>query len=145
MTPGYIVIESHSQHPGLVRVANLACRPDPDPGQHHTTRLHVVVAFDDSEAGMLHLHESLKRRLVDADAHLYRTTPERAIAGLDAVELRHRVLYLDCDFTPEQRRHIADMTEACLRRRRRVRQAFDAVGYIAVGLLLFNLFVLSRH
>lgn len=145
MTPGYIVIESQSRYPGLVRVSRQASQPDPDPTAHRASRIHCVAAFDDSEAAMLHLHETLKRRLVDVDAHLYRASPEQAIAGIDAVDLHHRLIYLDCDFTPDQRRRIADLTAVRRRHRQRVRRVFDAIGYIGVGLLLFNLLVLTRH
>lgn len=142
MTPGHLVLETHTQHPGLVRVTSLAQQPDPEPTGHHASRIHCVAAFDDSEAAVLHLHEALRRRLVDIDARLYRVPVEQGIAALDAVDLRHRMLYLDCDFSSEQRQRIADLTTGYRRRRQRVKQVFDTIGYIAIGILLLSLFVL---
>jgi hypothetical protein len=145
VTPGYVLLESNAEHPGLIRVANVEIRPDPAPTGHETTRIHCVVAFDDSDAAVLHFHEALKRRLVDPDTHLYRAPVEQGIAALDAIDLRHRVLYLDCDFSSDQRQVITDLTARYRGRKQRVRKVFDTIGYIAFALLLFNLLVLSRY
>jgi hypothetical protein len=145
LTPGYVLLESNAEHPGLIRVANVETRPDPEPVNHHASRIHCVIAFDDGDAAVLHFHEALKRRLVDPDTRLYRAPVEQGIAALDAIDLRHRVLYLDCDFSSDQRQAISDLTARYRGRKQRVKKIFDAIGYIAFALLLFNLLVLSRH
>ena len=144
MTPGYLSIETSESHPGMARLIVSRDQPDPTPALHKDRRIRYIARFNDSEAGLMHTHELIKRRLVDQDAHLYRVTCLQAIAAADSVELRHQVLYLDCDFDDNQRQQIAEMTERYVQRRRRVAQIFETMGYVGLALLLFNMWIMSR-
>jgi hypothetical protein len=91
----------------------------------------------------MHTHEILKRRLLDLDAHLYRAPLEHAIAAVESLDLRHRRIYIDPDLGDETRVEIARLTDQNRRRLRRKDALFEAIGYIALGLLLFNLILVA--
>lgn len=144
MTPGYLSIETSESHPGMVRLIVSREKPDPEPTLHEDRRIRCIARFNDSEASLMHVHELLKRRLVDADAHLYRTSYEQAIAAADSLDLRHQVMYLDCDLDDDQRRQIAALTAHYVQRRRRIAKTFETMGYIGLILLLLNMWIMSR-
>ena len=143
MQAGYLIIETHADRAGLVRLAVRADPPDPAPSSPAQPRVRHVTRFDDSEAAMMHAHELLKRRLIDADSHLYRTGIELAIAAIESLDLRHRPVYLDVDLSAETKARVAALTMRFRRRRALKNAIFQALGYIAVAILLFNLLVFS--
>ncbi|MCB1773997.1 MAG: hypothetical protein KDI88_10300 [Gammaproteobacteria bacterium] len=144
MTPGYLSIETSESHPNLVRLIVSREQPDPEPALHGDRRIRYIARFNDSEASLMHLHELLKRRLVDPDTHLYRASYEQAIAAADSLDLRHQALYLDCDLDDAQRQRIAEMTERYIKRRRLIAKVFETMGYIGLLLLLLNMWIVSR-
>jgi hypothetical protein len=145
MQPGYLAIETHTERPGLVRFVLCDTLPDPDPTGHSEPRWRFIAGFNDSEAALMHTHELLKRRLLESETHLYRTSPERAIAAVESLDLRHRRVYLDPDFDDRSRATIASLTEKYVGRRRAWASFFQTLGYIGIGLLLLNLFTFSIH
>ena len=113
------------------------------PTLHSARRIRYIARFNDCEAGLMHTHEILKRRLLDPDTHLYRVPMEQAIAAIESLGLRHRRIYLDSDFSADTKAHIEALTERYRDRRRYQTAFFQTLGYIGVGILLFNLLVLS--
>lgn len=143
MHHGYLAVETHSNRPGMIRLFSAERPPVPDGTDAPQPRVRYVARFNDGEAALMHTHEYLKRRLADPDSRLYRVPLERAIAAVEAVELRHREIYIDPELDQETRGRI-DAERARLQRiASRRRHFFEGIGYIGIGLLLFNLFVLS--
>jgi hypothetical protein len=140
---GYLAIETHRDRPGIVRLVLSTEAPDPAPAAHADRRLRYVARFNDREAALMHTHEILRRRLIDLDTHLYRVPPERAIAAVESLDLKHRRIYLDSEFSDESRSAIASLTERLRSRRRAWATLFQTLGYIGIGILLFNMFFLS--
>jgi hypothetical protein len=140
---GYLAIETHRDRPGIVRLVLSTEAPDPAPAAHADRRLRYISRFNDREAALMHTHEILRRRLIDLDTHLYRVPPERAIAAVESLDLKHRRIYLDSEFSDESRSAIASLTERLRSRRRAWATLFQTLGYIGIGILLFNMFFLS--
>lgn len=143
MKTGYLSIETHDEHRGVIRFVLSDRQPDPEPTLHSARRIRYIARFNDCEAGLMHTHEILKRRLLDPDTHLYRVPMEQAIAAIESLGLRHRRIYLDSDFSADTKAHIEALTERYRDRRRYQTAFFQTLGYIGVGILLFNLLVLS--
>lgn len=143
MQPGYLTVETHAGHAGLSRLKLRREQPDPDPTGHEQPRIRYVAQFNDGDAALMHTHEILKRRLLDPDTHLYRIAPERAVAAVESLGLRHRRVYLDPDFPEQSRTTIAQFTARFARQRERRERFFQTLGYIGIALLLFNLVALS--
>ena len=91
----------------------------------------------------MHTHDLLKRRLIDPDTHMYRTSPERAIAAVESLGLKHRRIYLDANFDGQSQATIRALTEKYVGQRRAWATFFQTLGYIGIGLLLLNLFTFS--
>lgn len=140
---GYLAIETHVDHTGLVRLIVTSKPPDPAATAHAQRRIRYIARFNDSEAALMHTHEHLKRRLLDPDTHLYRVPLEQAIAAIESIDLRHRRIYLDSDFSDASHARVADRIARYRRQRRRRDTFFRVLGYIAIGMLLLNLFALS--
>lgn len=142
MKPGYLSIETNEERKGLVRLLVAASQPDAA-APHAVRRIRYTARFNDSEAALMHSHELLKRRLLDPDAHLYRCPLERAIAAVESLGLRYNRVYLDAGLSDAQRSQIAFLSERYRARRRQKELIFQTLGYIALLILLLNLFVLS--
>jgi len=138
MYGGYLVIETDGGRPGFVRITERASIPaEPTSRRGREPRMLYAARFDDLSAGHMHAHAALRHCLVDVDECIYRSDPISAIAAVDAVDLSHRVAYLDprLERDPELVRTIAE-------RRKRLKLAhriWQAVGVIAVLLLLIKL------
>ena len=143
MQSGYLAIETHRDHPGVVRFLSSTRAPDPDSAAHSAHRLRYIARFNDLEAALMHTHELLKRRLIDPDAHLYRVSPERAIAATESLDLKHRRIYLDAGFSDESRAAMDSLAAGFRARHQAWVVIFQTIGYIGVAILLFNLLFLS--
>jgi hypothetical protein len=140
---GFLSIETHRDKPALVRLLLSTESPDPEPWVQAERRIRYIGRFTDSEAALMHVHEVLKRRLLDPDTRLYRVPVEQAIGAAESVELKHTRIYLDPDLGDAARASIARFAERIRRNNRRKARLFEILGYIGIGLLLFNLFFLS--
>lgn len=93
--------------------------------------------FDDAFAARMHAQTALRRRLVDVDAGLYRSSAVEAVAAVEGIALSHRRLFLDPVIAADPA-----LREA-LGRRRRVHQRneriWQGVGIAAIALLLLKL------
>jgi hypothetical protein len=140
---GYLAIETHRDRPGIVRLVLNSASPDPTPAADGEPRIRYVARFNDGDAALMHIHEILKRRLVDLDAHLYRASLERAIAAAESIDLRHRRIYLDPEISADSKESIDSFARQMRAQRRSWAVFFQTLGYIGIGILLFNLFFLS--
>jgi hypothetical protein len=98
-----------------------------------------VVRFNDLDAGLMHAHENLKRRLIDPDTHLYRTDLAHAIAAIEAVALRHHTVYSDPAIDPACRQQVDRLIARHRRWQQRQDALFRAMGAVGIGILLFNI------
>ena len=143
MRPGYISIQTHDAHRGWIRILVTAHRPAVDSDPQAGARIRYTAQFNDREAALMHTHELLKRRLLDPDAHLYRADLARAIAAVESVELRHRDVHWDPQIDDETRSEVERIVAANRVLQRHKDRFFQTLGYIGIGILLFNMFVLS--
>ncbi|MGF1642744.1 MAG: hypothetical protein ACFCUJ_03815, partial [Thiotrichales bacterium] len=70
---GYLAVQTHREHAGLVGVASLDQFPPANGGDSDAVKTWFVVEFDDIEAARMHAHEALKRQ--SAGTNLFRTDP----------------------------------------------------------------------
>ena len=142
MDHGYLAVETHRNRPGLVRIVLTRELPAEQPDDAET-RLRYAARFNDGDAALMHTHEILKRRLLDPDSRLYRVPEARAIAAIESLGLSHRDVYFDPLMDDGTRQAIDQLTRYLVVKRQRKEQVFTTLGYIAIGILLFNLFILS--
>lgn len=136
MQPGVLYLETHAAHPGLVRVA-LADAPPPT-GTNVPARVRYAARFADRDAALMHTHELLRRRLVDVDARLYRTSLPAAIAAIESLDLSHHRLYVDPGLDADSVAAIGAAQTRLVRHRQLADRVWTVVGYVALGLLLLR-------
>jgi len=140
MYGGYLVIETDSARPGFVRVMERASIPAEPPSRRGRGPCMVYAArFDDLSAAHMHAHAALRHCLIDVDEGIYRSDPVSAIAAVSAIDLSHRVAYLDpgLESDPALVRTIAERRK----RRELADRIWQAVGVIAALFLLIKLVV----
>ncbi|MDJ0739710.1 MAG: hypothetical protein QNJ91_08330 [Gammaproteobacteria bacterium] len=143
MTPGYLAVHTHDAHGGWVRLVTSPHQPDAAQGAPNQPQIRYIARFNDIEAALMHTHEILKRRLLDPDAHLYRASLAQAIAAVESLALRHRGVYIDPDLDATTRAEIDAQRQRNIDAQQRKDRFFQVLGSIGIGILLFNLLVLS--
>jgi hypothetical protein len=121
-----------------VRVARSDAQPAAPDSRDGKPRVRYVARFADSEAALMHTHALLRRRLVDAEAGLYRTDLVQAVAAVDSLGLSHRGVFLDPALPEETQAEIRACVGRLVRRRRRIDRLCYAVGYGALLWLLLR-------
>ena len=135
MQGGYLLIETHPGHPGLVRIRTAATAPaEPATDDVDAPRLRYAARFDDLSAAHMHAHELLRRRLVDVDSRLYRADPVTAVSAAESIGLRHRRVYIDPELAADPA--LTQTVERYRARRERLWRLWNGVG---IGALLFLL------
>ena len=137
MEEGYLIIETHPERPGLVRIRNEKEAPDKlEPGEQAGPRACYVGRFNDLSAAQMQVHARLRRRLVDSEAGFYRTDPITAVAAAESLPLRHRQVYLDPGLVDNS--DLDRAIEKNLWRHRLTDRFWQAVGVAAVILLVLK-------
>lgn len=141
MRQGYLSVLTHPDHPGQIRLV-ASVEPPPSGASvpaPHDASLRYCARFNDLDAGLMHAHTALRRRLIDIDTHRYRADPVTAIAAVDGIALGHRQVYLDPEVAASPQLHAA-----VARARARTRswdRIWNGVGILAVLFLLARLII----
>lgn len=135
MQGGYLLVETHPAHPGLVRIRTAEQAPaEPVNDDAEAPRLRYAARFVDLSAAQMHAHELLRRHLVDVDSRLYRADAITAVSAAASIGLSHRRVYLDPELAADPA-----LAEAIARRRTRRQRAWRMWDAIGIGALLFLL------
>ncbi|MET0010135.1 MAG: hypothetical protein ABW109_19915 [Candidatus Thiodiazotropha sp. 6PLUC4] len=94
MKTGYLVLETHPDHTGMIRARIRAELPNTQDSEEGST-IRYIARFDDVEAALMHLHNELNHKLVDLDSRLYKADIAEAISAIQADELRHQQVWID--------------------------------------------------
>jgi hypothetical protein len=138
MEEGYLIIETHAEHPDLVRIRKTEAPPaEPVPGDKEDPRVRFVARFGDLSAAKMQTHARLRRRLVDIDTGLYRTDLVTAVAAAQSLELRHRQVYLDPALIGNET--LANANAKHRRRHRLADRFWKLLGILAVVFLILKL------
>jgi hypothetical protein len=139
MEEGFVYLETSPSHPGIVRLQvsrTPGGPPLPTAGSKPDPVVRLVVKFTDVDAGMMHAHNALRRRLIDVDARTYRTSLEESVAAVEGVELPQQRVYLDPQLEPAQTAAIAERTRRQHALHARQDRVWQIVGGLGVGFLV---------
>lgn len=140
MRSGFLLIETRADRPGLVRIFGTDSKSEPVPvfpQRDDLPKLRYCAYFHDLDAALMHVHEPLRRRLMDIDKRLYRADPVQAVAAAQGVGLRHWQTYIDADIADDP--HLAEIVTARHRRRKRLDLLWNSVGVLAALFLMLKL------
>ena len=138
MQAGYLYLETRDDHPGMVRVRKSIDLPSTRQGEAGAG-IRAISSYMDVDAAAMHVHEHLRRHLVDIDSHLYAVSLAEALAALQTLSLTCRVVWIDPAIDSQTR----DAMEGYLERHRNQRRHRNIwiriLTWIAIALLAFNL------
>ena len=138
MKSGYLFLETHAEHPGMVRCLTQDRMPSTTE-KAAGTEVRYIARFKDIEAAQMHVHNSLRHLLVDIDEHLYRVELAQALAAVESDELSHEQVWIDDNLNSEERRRVKSLTDDYRLKRRRQDLIWRAVGAVALVMLLLGL------
>ncbi|MCB1831702.1 MAG: hypothetical protein H6964_01085 [Chromatiaceae bacterium] len=136
MQPGYLYLETHNKHPGLVRCLTLDRMPSTEGGSVAGAGIRYIARFNDIDAAQMHVQNELRHALVDIDEHLYRVDVATAVAAVEADELRHERVWMDITLDNAELR---SRTDDYVAKHNRQNAIWRWVGMIALGWLLLGL------
>lgn len=139
MYEGYISLRTHPDQPGLVRLVPSESNPRSEPAHAGTGQLRYVLKFVDLDTAMQHAHNAMRRQLVDINQHLYKTPLAAAMGDLDAIEIRHELIWQDPELTEEELDQMEDELVHRHQGQRRRDRVIQVIKWVAIALLVFNL------
>lgn len=137
MQTGYLALQTHAEHPGMVRLLQTELLPD-TATRSDGASIRFVVRFADVDAARMHFHNRLRRRLVDVDERLYRASVVDAITALDAIDMRHWPVYTAPDVDDVQRAAIGGRVQRLRRRALWRERLYQALGILALLYLFLH-------
>lgn len=137
MKSGFLCLQTHRDHPGLVRILCLEKLPELT-SRNEPARIRYVARFRDLEAGQMHLHQMIRRGLTDLENRIYRGRLEVMAADLESIELEHRRIWIDPSLSKAQLEEIAYRSSRLMKRKRYRHLAWQSVGAAGILLLLLN-------
>jgi hypothetical protein len=134
MHAGYLSVETHPQHQGIIRFGKQLYAPQLPDGEAGG-RIRYVARFNDIDAAMMHVHEALRHRLVDLENHRYKVAVADAIAAVKSRQLPQRETWIDPDLDDEIMQSIDASIALHRQRQARFEELMKLVGKAAIVLL----------
>jgi hypothetical protein len=138
MQAGYLYLETRDDHPGMVRVRQSIDLPSTQQGEGGAS-IRAISSYMDVDAAAMHVHEHLKRHLVDIDSHLYEVSLAEAMAALRTLSLTCRIVWTDPSIEPATLDAMQGYLEHHKLQRRHRNVWIRIVTWIAIALLALNL------
>ncbi|MES9991595.1 MAG: hypothetical protein ABW098_06540 [Candidatus Thiodiazotropha sp.] len=135
MKTGYLTLETHPEHQGMVRVHVKDELPNTQDGSYGS-HVRYIARFNDIEAGQMHLHNMMHTHLVDLDNHIYRIELNQAIAAIEADDLNHTRVWMDPSLSDDDRSLIDQQTNRFRLRHKRWNRFWMIVGGFFIVLFL---------
>jgi hypothetical protein len=139
MKRGYLVLETHPEHRGMIRAVTRDELPNTEDSEQGSA-IRYIARFDDIEAGLMHLHNQLHHCLIDLDTRLYRADLKQAISAIESDDLHHQQVWMDPSIDAPTRAEIETQTARLKLSHRRWNTAWMMVGgFFVLLFFLFNL------
>ncbi len=139
MNTGYLCISTHTDHPGLLRLLTSSQVPHLPNGRDASSEIiRYGARFNDVQAALMHTHNLLRHCMLDSDARLYRVPLAQAIAAVESLGLAHERIYQDPGLEESLLAQVTLETRQLRVRRKRCNRLIEAIGYLALGILLFQ-------
>ncbi len=147
MKAGYLAIEAPPQGiggTGVIKMLSWDELPQSDKdesavGAGFPENVRYVARFNDILAATMHFHNGLRKNLEDINTHVYRTELTHAIAVIEAEsDLRHERIWIDPTISQGDLEAIKQDAEKIRTKKNKINRVIKIVGYLAIGLLIFN-------
>ncbi|MCU7853988.1 MAG: hypothetical protein KZQ80_17460 [Candidatus Thiodiazotropha sp. (ex Monitilora ramsayi)] len=137
MKTGFLTLETHPDHGGLVRVRIRDEVPELSE-QEDGTEIRYVARFKDIEAGRMHVQNMMHRSLVDLENRIYRKDLDEMIACVEADNLDHTRVWMDPAVNQQSSSRIEQLVEKHKLDQKWLDLIWRAVGVAGLVLLLIT-------
>lgn len=133
---GHIYLETHADKPGQVRVLTQEEAPIQRPADD-LVQIRYIADFKNAHIAYMHVHNTLKRKLIDIDNRFYAVELPEAVAAIECADLAHQRVWIDPALSASDVAAIDMHTLSFKKSRHRVNKIYLLVGGIGVLLLSF--------
>ena len=126
----------------MVRLVTSSRRPQSSAGKAGG-EIRYIARFRNPTLAKMHVHEELRRLLVDIDGGLYRTSLTHAIASIEAVELEHERVWVDPDISEDELEEVELDADHQHAEHHRNDQIWAWVAAVAIALLAVQVLMFS--
>ncbi len=140
MDQGYLYLETRPEQPGTVRLHH----SDTPPARHgagYANGIRYVARFSNGLVAQMHVHNTLKRKLLDLNTRVYQVELAEAIAAIEAEDLKHTRVWIDPALDTAVLQQIDIFMLANQQHQQRTDRLFKIAGGIGIALLLFTFIV----
>ena len=137
---GYLTLQTHSEHPGLILMTASVDKPAlPNGEERHCNGATVryVASFDDIHAAEMRVRMAMKRQ--ELDTGLFRSNLPHVVAIAETLGLSFIRSYLDPDVSAEKAQQLCNEIDQLNERRQRIERRWDIIGWCGISLLAFNI------
>lgn len=134
---GYLYLQTHKDHPGLVQLQSRKFTPPINQGEDEIEKTWFAARFNDIEAAKMHAQKAMRKKLVDDN--LYRMDMVHAIAAVDSVNLKHEAVFTDPSIPENELREISELTQTSLLRKKRLFKFGNLIGKLAIAYLVLQM------
>ena len=137
MKSGFLTLETHADHAGLVRVKIWDQLPELKP-QPDGSEIRYLARFRDIEAGRMHVQNMMHSSLVDLEDRVYRQKLDEMIACVEADNLDHSRVWIDPGLDQDEKNHIEQLVEKHHSEQKWVDLIWRGVGIAGIILLVIT-------
>jgi hypothetical protein len=141
MKTGFLALETHPEHAGMVRVHILDKVPELSP-QADGAEIRYVARFQDVEAGQMHVQNSMHGCLVNLEQRIYRQSLSEMIACVEADDLDHARVWIDPAIGESESQRIANLVQRRQSHHRQINLIWQSVGIAGLILLVITNLIL---
>jgi hypothetical protein len=138
MNAGYLFLETHPSHPGLLRLQASTKVPRPPQGTAGG-EIRYIAEFQDLDTAYMRTQCALRSGLIDLDSGLWRAELVQTMAIIESEILSHRRVWIDPALDDQQLRELDRKTDDQQRRRARFDRLWNRVGLLGIALLMVQI------
>lgn len=138
MEAGFLGIQTNPELPDRIKIMTWVELPQLE-NNNYGSGIQYITKFNDILAAKMHVHNSLRHQLLDANNDLYKASITETIAAIESDDdLRQQKVWIDPSITAADLKSIDRLTKQRQLKNKRINLLIQLIGFLALGLLVLN-------
>ncbi len=138
MQMGFLGVVTNTEFPDRVKIVAWDKYPQ-NKNNNYGEKIRYITKFNDVLAAKMHVHNTLKRQLLDSNSDLYKADVIKAIAAIESDDdLRQEKIWMDENIDSEILDSIEDIIDKNRSKKKRINFFIYLFAYAVLGLLALN-------